>query len=78
MRLVCALSGLNNNYQLNGTIPSSLGNLIGLQFLCVCHAEWSLLHSAEVLRSHSSDLGANQLIGSVPFSLGSLTGLINL
>jgi hypothetical protein len=63
--------------QLNGTLPSSLGSLTALQYLCVC-AEGCCLHCMVLRRCAvcaRSALYNNQLSGSIPSSLGSLTAL---
>ena len=57
---------LHSNH-LNGTIPSSLGNLTNLAWLYVCcSCTWCWC---------SRDLHSNQLTGSIPPSLGNLTNL---
>ncbi len=73
---VCACSYLFNN-QLSGSIPSSLGSLTALQYLCVLR---NCCSHCKILRQRAracarSNLGYNQLIGSIPSSLGSLTAL---
>ena len=73
----CALSYLYLN-QLSGTIPSSLGSLTGLTYLCVRRAAG---RHCTVLRCPAcafSALYTNQLSGTIPSSLGSLTGLRKL
>jgi len=63
---------------LSGTIPSSLGNMTGLTYLCVRRAECRfctvLRHPACAL----SYLYSNQLSGTIPSNLGSLTRLLEL
>jgi len=71
---------LNQN-KLNGSIPSSLGNLVNLIYLflsgnqlsgCIPSSLGNLVHLA------SLDLDANRLTGSIPSSLGNLVNLGSL
>jgi len=71
---VCTLSILEYN-QLNGTIPSSLGSLTGLTYLCVRHAADRRCTVLRRLVCALSSLSYNQLSGTIPSSLGSLPRL---
>ena len=70
----CALSSLNAN-QLNGTIPSSMGNLTGLQQLCVRRVAGRPCTVLRRLAWAFSCLFGNQLNGTIPASMGNMTGL---
>ena len=76
-RPACALSDFVQN-QLTGTIPSSLGSLTGLTYLCVRHAVGRHCTVLRRLVCALSWLHSNQLSGTIPSSLGSLTGLLQL
>ena len=66
------------NNQLLGTIPSSLGNLTALQFLCVRRADCCLCTALTRYACALSELDNNQLSGTIPSSLGNLTALQQL
>ena len=74
---MCALSWLNNN-ALVGIIPSSLGNLTALQYLCVRCAKGGLCALLRLLVCAFSDVSNNQLNGIIPSSMGNLTALQEL
>ena len=73
----CAFSYLYGN-QLSGTIPSSLGSLTALTYLCVRRDEGRRCTSLRRLTCALSWLHNNQLSGTIPSSLGSLNVLRQL
>jgi len=73
----CAFSHLYGN-QLSGTIPSSLGNLTALTYLCVRRAEGGHCTTLRRLACALSWLHNNQLSGTIPSSMGSLSVLRQL
>lgn len=66
---------------LEGSIPSSIGNLSSLAVLDIKHnkLKGTIPESLGLLRSLTVlDLGHNQLRGAIPFSIGSLSKLTNI
>ena len=70
-------SDLDNN-QLSGTIPSSLGSLTLLWYMCEPRRPSAAQLLIALTGYVRSDLSGNQLSGTIPSSLGNMTALQSL